>query len=198
MAVLKHVREKSHAKLPPTNGRAGSGPTLHPPKEETRGRPRGSKDTKPRKQRDKVAAEPGKTRMLPNGEEIGARGPGGRPRGAVSRTSRFAADRYVAEGGLLPIDVMGENMRFFFVEGSKLAGQLLDLLRNSKDQGILTPAHVAEVTKLLNAVHRARAMSQQCAVDLAPYLHARLASITVKSDDKEPITIEYAALEAMV
>jgi len=140
-------------------------------------------------------------RFFSNGTPIPEKkpkGPGGRPMGAVSKMSRTAADRYVEEGGLLPIDVMGENMRFFFVEGTKFAKQLLSMLDEARAQGVITPAHIAEVTRLLNAIHRARVVSQQCAVDMAPYLHARLASITVKNEGEAPLLIEYAGIEAGV
>ncbi len=98
----------------------------------------------------------------------------GRPPGALTTLSRSKAEMLLRSSNLTPLDVMIANMRFHHENGAKFAAEITKHLadRNSTPDQILQA-----MNKFYNAIN----LSQSCAVDAAPYFHAKLSSIQVKT-----------------
>lgn len=110
----------------------------------------------------------------------------GRPVGSVgtpTKLSRLRAND-IASSGNAPVDVMLRNMLWWHQKAEEMTEQL-QLLIVGEDEGTRDEA----LSALRNMLH-AREQSQRCAVDLAPYVHARLASVTIKGDSNHPIPVE--------
>lgn len=102
----------------------------------------------------------------------------GRPPGAANRLSRERANE-LSKSGETPLDVMIENMLFWHRHSKHIETLLADIAaqKTLKDED-----KIAELQKMLRQFLSARENAQKCAVDAAPYMHARLQNVTVQED----------------
>lgn len=117
---------------------------------------------------DAPIAEP--TRPKKRGKNGGARKGAGRPKGSASIRTREAADR-IAKTGALPVEVMVENMRYYWAR------------RN---------------TGKLEAQHAARDRATEIAAQAAPYLHPKLNSVNVGGQADNPLLMLIAGAKETV
>jgi hypothetical protein len=123
--------------------------------------------------------------MARGGKREGA----GRPAGSVTKRTREIADQALAEGKS-PLEVMLENMRHFqqvaLDAESVLAGLTVEEI-GGKD---MSPEEQFKMlmAKAKNAAGF-RQMAQECARDAAPFIHAKLASVTIGGDEESPVTL---------
>lgn len=104
---------------------------------------------------------------------------GGRPVGASTRLTRRRADE-LCEEGETPLDVMVQNMLFWHHHVGEVTKQLRALVIDPEDK-----EQVAEALKLMREMLASRENSQRCAVDAAPYCHAKFLGISWKAPPKE-------------
>ena len=106
---------------------------------------------------------------------------GGRPKGVadkqLSRLARARATK-LAKQGLAPLDVMLGNMVFWMQQSKRFETLLEGLVVTEDDPDARRRAYT-----LLGNFLDARQNAQACAVDAAPYCHAKLANITVEDAD---------------
>jgi len=89
--------------------------------------------------------------------------------------------KYASDGGLMPLDVMVGNMRFWALQGDNLAQKIEDLIRCGDTEDDSTRN---EARRLVGQFLAARKNAQECAVDAAPYMHPRYQSVRVESGDE--------------
>lgn len=118
--------------------------------------------------------------MAKNGKHAG-----GRPKGAVSKKTLMLREvaTKALEAGVTPLEVMLENMRYFHGQAQELLQKIIvnvdtDKLEEDDRQALL------ESMKSLGSF---RKHAQECAVDAAPYLHAKLSNVTVQGDKDNPL-----------
>jgi hypothetical protein len=120
-------------------------------------------------------------KMASGGRRRGA----GRKAGAATTRTRAIADK-AAETGILPLDVMLDNMRHFHKVALE-AEAVLEWLTAEDFTGVkLDPADQFKV--LLAEVKKAaglRQMAQECARDAAAYLHPRLTAVAPQRADDD-------------
>lgn len=98
------------------------------------------------------------------------RKPGGT--NARTRAMRAIADEAL-QSGCHPLEVMLNNMRFYHNEAQGILAQILAAVKaGGKKLGL-------EHLELLGKLYNTRNEAQKCAVDAAPYVHARLSAIAV-------------------
>lgn len=121
----------------------------------------------------------------------------GRPLGSATKLTRRKADE-LCDSNESPLDVMVYNMLFWFRATKGLETQLQDFMREFAESEVMrkSPESVEEFMKLMKHMVAARENSQKCAVDAAPYVHPRLASVTLKNDPKEPLTMILGSMSA--
>lgn len=117
----------------------------------------------------------------------------GRAVGAATRITRMRANE-IAASGESPLDVMYENMLFWHHASQSIAEQIAKLGSSLKNED-----QKSSFLKLLEQFLQARENSQRCAVDAAPYIHPKLASIAFKGElnhKMQKITSDMPASEA--
>ena len=122
------------------------------------------------------------------------------PRGRNSKENGFKGGRKAraqykqrfqiherVKSGTSPLDTMLNNMDYWVDKADNLTehvDETLDLLKNA------APEQLADMLKELNnsmkGMMAARDNAQKCAVEAAPYCHARLASITMEPAPPQP------------
>lgn len=105
----------------------------------------------------------------------GARKGAGRPKGALTVRTRKIADE-AAQRGMMPLEVMLDNMRFHYTEATEFMQRLID---RASEAGPIEPK---ELKGLLSYLEGVRSKAQDCARDAAPYLHPRLANVQVQAE----------------
>jgi hypothetical protein len=108
---------------------------------------------------------------------------GGRGKGAVNKRTaaiRAVADKAIEEG-VTPLEVMLNNMRFYVAEADKMLAKIIA----GKEPTI-------ELVEALKGLTSFRNRAEECAVDAAPYVHAKLATHTISGDPDNPLTIAHA------
>lgn len=99
----------------------------------------------------------------------------GRPPGPSARVKFVKATTdEVIRKGVLPIEVMLHNMRWYHQKAEDL---LLTILEAQKKKQ-LSEDHIIALAK----VYDFRSHAQRCAVDAAPFIHSRLSSVTVTGE----------------
>lgn len=99
----------------------------------------------------------------------------GRPPGPSARVKFIKATTdEVIRKGVLPLEVMLRNMRWFHEKAEDL---LLKILEAQKEKQ-LGKDHIIALAK----VYGYREQAQKCAVDAAPFIHSRLSSVTVTGE----------------
>lgn len=120
----------------------------------------------------------------------GPRPGSGRKKGTLNKRTQML--RKIADGALTkghtPIDVMLKNMRRFDEEADGLwsevmiaMGQMADTIKTSQEKFDF----LDKMTATLGKMRECRLDAQKCAVDAAPFVHAKLSSVSVSvTDDK--------------
>lgn len=121
--------------------------------------------------------------MAHGGKREGA----GRPAGAVTVRTRETAERALAEGKS-PLDVMLDNMLHF----QQVALDAEAVIEGIQDDELkaMGETHEEQFKALLAKVKQAaglRVMAHECARDAAPFIHAKLSSVTLGGDPENPI-----------
>lgn len=120
----------------------------------------------------------------------GRRAGAGRKPGTVTTKTREIAEAAAREG-ITPLEVMIDNMRFAYEQAQMaesdavISSDVLDLIRSGDHEGA-REVMVRLVQKELD--YRMRA--QECAKDAAPYIHPRLATVTVGNKPGETFKTE--------
>lgn len=122
----------------------------------------------------------------------------------MMRTSREAMADATKAVDLTPARVFAENMRFWYDAAANLTRKIEEFLEEISPEMVTQNPHLLEeFNRTLKNMLFAREKAQQCAVDMAPYRHPRLALIdaTAKfTDEHEPdvprITKQMTAKEA--
>ena len=96
---------------------------------------------------------------------------GGRPRMAPNRLSRKRAMQLCADKES-PLDVMFSNMIFWHRQSKDLGAKLSAIFRKIKDDD-----DRREAMSVARNFLSAREAAQRCAVDCAPYVHAKLQAV---------------------
>lgn len=132
----------------------------------------------------------------PKGQSGGARPGAGRPVASHNALGRVRAYE-IGKSGKSPLDLMLDNM-YFWHDHAKNVGQTLEVML--EEAKALPPEErnesLEKMKPLLQSFLAARENSQKCAVDAAPYVHPRLASIQFKKPggDKKIITAELGTI----
>lgn len=102
----------------------------------------------------------------------------GRPKGALNRKTKLirAAAMGALRPGKTPLDIMLKNMRFYDEKAEAMMTVLEEKLANRKTLP-------EDLLKLLSEMSGYRMSAQKCAVEAAPYVHPKLASIEHKVDN---------------
>lgn len=120
------------------------------------------------------------------------RKPRGRPIGSSTALTRFELNK-VAKSGRSPIDIMLKNMWWWDEQADALGDQIQSALKDLAEE-TNDDKKVEEIEKLknkLDAFVNARFRAQSCAVDAAPFCHAKLQSIAIKANNgKKVIEVE--------
>ena len=111
---------------------------------------------------------------------------GGRPKDAIQLRTRLRAHE-LGHTHETPLDVMVDNMLFWHRHVGELSTQLRSTIINIEDKD-----EQKEAFKLLGELLASRANAQACAVDAAPYMHAKYHSIEFQADDN---TLDVTASE---
>lgn len=110
----------------------------------------------------------------------GGKRPGaGRPKGAISKSTRAIKEAAEA-GGVTPLEVMLTNMRFFHAEAETMLVKAAGLKPGD------------EAVAAVKAIFSTRHAAQECAKDAAPYLHPRLTAVEHSGGMK----LEHQAVDA--
>lgn len=113
---------------------------------------------------------------------------GGRPPGSSTQLTRFELNK-VAKSGRSPIDIMLKNMWWWDEQADAIGEQIqlsmADLQLVTDDAKKLE--ELGKLKKKLDAFTHARDKAQACAVDAAPFCHAKLQSVALKSDNRGKI-----------
>jgi hypothetical protein len=125
---------------------------------------------------------PGKLRR-PKSPRGGKRPGAGRPKSRATVITRRRANEIV-DSGESPLDVMWDNMKFWRHQVSELSNRLDALIVNVENED---DRH--EAITLLRQLLAARLRAQECAVDMAPYVHPRLQAIAFQDTPKEPVEL---------
>ena len=97
---------------------------------------------------------------------------GGRPLGAATRLTRVRANEIIASGKT-PLDVMIGNMTFWDRQAEVFTERLQELVDDGNKQG-----RKDHMPIILAELLTARDNAQRCAVEAAPYVHAKLQPIS--------------------
>ncbi len=96
---------------------------------------------------------------------FGGKQPGaGRPKGSVSKKTQELISKATAEG-ISPVEVLLNDMRFYHNLGEVEMSQVYDLPAGKKKANAFRAANVL------------KQLARDCAVQAAPYVHPKLASV---------------------
>lgn len=122
-----------------------------------------------------------------------------RPKGTPNVTVRDLVDKIIASGKPLPLTIMLENMYYFQGHALSLLAQAQDKFQTLQTKILagrkltkLEQEQLREANKLIGWSMAARHAAQDCAVDAAPYIHPRLANVTLDKGDESKLTIIFA------
>lgn len=93
------------------------------------------------------------------------------------------------QAGVMPIEVMLSNMRFYYSEAGKLIVELQEKVEFIRSEEVVDDAADAlrEASRTFAKLKNTRMLAQQCAVEAAPYCHPRLANIRVNGSMKHEV-----------
>lgn len=121
----------------------------------------------------------------------GKREGAGRKPGASTQLTRYEITK-VAKSGKAPADIMLKNMWWWDEQADLLQAQIVESLKDVKlieddDQKL---DELGKLKKKFDAFVHARDKAQSCAVDAAPYIHARLQSIAIRPESKGKMIVK--------
>jgi hypothetical protein len=91
--------------------------------------------------------------------------------------------------GETPKDIMHDNMMFWHERVGFLTERIEQLLKAAEKQAQLDPSLIRALAQLSREMLAARQSAESCAVDLAPYVHARIAAFHLTSDEGSQVVI---------
>lgn len=115
---------------------------------------------------------------MPSG---GARAGAGRKPTGVLQTRKEDAIYATIRVGIKPIDVMADNLKFWFDAANSLSEQFNDLGQRLFSAESIDPQLIEDFNRIARQMFLAREKAQQCAVEMAPYRHPRINSVEIKS-----------------
>ena len=102
---------------------------------------------------------------------------GGRQKGTLNKKTILRQKQAEAAAtGVMPCDVMLDNMRFAYSRAVEMLAKIVE-----------GGPEAAGNIELLGELIRLRQIAQQCAKDAAPYYHPKLASVSHKGDAENPL-----------
>lgn len=117
----------------------------------------------------------------------------GRKLGAVGKRSKMLREMGddAIKAGVVPLEVMLNNMRFYHGEAGKIAMELAAKIQFLKDEEVVEDVAEAidATTKLLQTLMNTRMSAQQCAVEAAPYCHSRLTAVAFSGELKHQVKV---------
>lgn len=120
------------------------------------------------------------------GAQPGHGAQGGRPHNRTTLATRHIAEKWIAAGKPLPLDVMLENMFFYHEEVDRLMEQVGLWKKPPKND-----VERKDRMHLIKAIMGARSNAEACACDAAPYMHPQLKSVDMKANDGRPFIIRF-------
>ena len=109
----------------------------------------------------------------------------GRPKGALNRATQAKQDYFtrLRASGILPLEVMLENMRFAHGE----ADRMLRALRRLADEAGEHPNQemLGDMDRILKRVMALKEVSQGCARDAARFVHPQVSSIVYRDEEAD-------------
>ena len=93
--------------------------------------------------------------------------------------------------GITPVEVMLLNMRFAHEKAEDLFTRLVAISEGKLDRGAKDGDDVVkpEPIDMFREMLRFKNLAQECARDVAPYIHPKYATITLKGDEDAPVQI---------
>lgn len=125
--------------------------------------------------------------MAHGGKRIGA----GRKQGSLQKRTRAIAEQAAAEGKS-PLEVMLDNMRHFQQVALDAEATLAGLTVAEFTGKVTAETPEDQFKALLAQVKKTagfRQLAQECARDAAPFIHAKLAAVTVSGDKDSPLNV---------
>lgn len=121
------------------------------------------------------------------GPKPGKEQSGGR-HGKITQSTALArmSAHKIASSDQAPLKIMLDNMMFWHNQSEALAGQIQASLEEMR-AGAASEELIQKFEKSMKHFVDARQNAQSCAVDAAPYVHPKLASVTHKADNKGKI-----------
>lgn len=118
----------------------------------------------------------------------------GRPKGSIHGKVAAARAGELVATRRSPLDVMLRNMWFWDEAAQNMEQRLMTQMQDMEEQGI-DEEKIEAMKELLKNNLIARDKAQECAVDAAPYVHAKFQSVvfkdeTNKVEDKKEIFLE--------
>lgn len=117
----------------------------------------------------------------------------GRPHSRLTRATATIRERWVIEGNRTPLEVMLRNMQYYDTQASELMAKTGAWTNKPKDD-----AERKARLSLLKSLSGARINAQACAVDAAPYMHQKIATLTLGNGDGKPFRITLESGEELL
>jgi len=118
----------------------------------------------------------------------GARPGAGRPPGSQNKKTKEILE-IAARDGITPLEVMIDNMRWFYKESLK-SRQLLETLDRYADQNETSEIDKEARAETKSDTYSLMLKAQDCAKDAAQYIHPRLATVNVGNKPGETFQTE--------
>ena len=109
----------------------------------------------------------------------GKREGAGRPPGSGTRSLTTAQAVHMVTGKKTPLDVMLRNMWFWDEAAENMRQRIDDAMVDMANKGANEEA-LDKMKELMKNFFSARDKAQVCAVDAAPYVHAKFQSLSIK------------------
>lgn len=123
-------------------------------------------------------------RPEPEPQNVEVRSKPGRPPGAQNLRVGTATAWALVREGRSPLDVMLKNMLYWHQYADSWAKELESMVVKLEE-----PEDIKAAMQLLNRMLAAREQAQKCAVDAAPYVHARIAAMVPMDDTDKKVKI---------
>jgi hypothetical protein len=118
------------------------------------------------------------------------RGVGRIPGSLNKRTiSRIKEVKRLTDQGMTPLLVMTDNMVFWHRESLRLGALIKDYVGRQADLEVIDKDTLQKLIELMSMFFKAREMAQACARDAAPYMHPKLAAVTMEQTGAPKIQI---------
>lgn len=116
-----------------------------------------------------------------------------RTRAPADFRNGMAARSYNSDGGVVPLQVMIENMRFAHSAATDLLVTIKAMMADGVTSTVRIGADGVEIVDSILDVYKAmmrmRNVAQGYAVEAAPYMHPKLAQVEIRGDESSPIYV---------